>query len=83
MLPPPAIVTTGGDFGFRTNGFSFSLSGIAGQRLIIETSTNLINWVAIATNTLGPTPLLFTDPGSALFPYRFLSPAETVNTGKG
>jgi uncharacterized delta-60 repeat protein len=70
-LPPPAIGTAGGAFGFQTNGFGFNLSGVAGQTVVIECSTNLVNWTALATNFLGTGPLYFSDSGCTNFPMRF------------
>jgi hypothetical protein len=60
-----------GNFGFRANQFGFSLSGSAEQVLVIEGSTNLVNWLPLQTNTLGSNPLYFSDPGSSGMSYRF------------
>jgi uncharacterized delta-60 repeat protein len=70
-LPVPAIGPAGGAFGFQTNRFGFGLSGIAGQTVVIEASTNLAVWSALATNTLGLGPLYFSDPSTTNFPQRF------------
>jgi hypothetical protein len=73
---PPIILTDDGSFGFRTNEFGvnqfgFNLTGMTGQTVVIEASTNLVNWFALATNTLGAAPLYFSDPGSTNFPVCF------------
>jgi uncharacterized delta-60 repeat protein len=69
FLPPPAI--SGGAMGFQAGRFGFNLSGVAGQTAIIEASTNLLNWTALATNAIGAGPLYFSDPASPNFPWRF------------
>jgi hypothetical protein len=71
VLPPPALLAADGAIGFRTNGFGFNLAGVAGQNVVVECSTNLVNWTALATNTLGTGPLYFSDPASGNFPQRF------------
>ena len=71
VLPPPALLAADGALGFRTNAFGFSLAGVAGQNVVVESSTNLVNWTALATNTLGTGSLYFSDPASGNFPQRF------------
>lgn len=44
-------------------GFGFQIVGAEGRLLIIEESLDLVRWQPIATNVLGPAPLLFKDPG--------------------
>jgi uncharacterized delta-60 repeat protein len=70
-LPLPAIGTTDGDLGFQTNQFGFSLTGVPGQTVVIQASTNLAAWTPLATNVLGTGPLYFSDPGSTDSPQRF------------
>ena len=60
-----------GALGLRTNGFGFNLAGVAGQNVVVESSTDLVNWTALSTNTLGNGPLYFSDPASGNFPQRF------------
>jgi hypothetical protein len=67
----PAILVNDGSFGVRTNRFGFNLSGTAGQVVIVEGSTNLLNWLPLQTNTLGSGPFYFSDPGTGAFPWRF------------
>jgi hypothetical protein len=45
--------------------------GVAGQNVVIEASTNLVNWVPLATNRLGTDPLYFSDPASTNLSQRF------------
>ena len=69
-LPPPALAP-GGSAGFQSNCFTFNLAAVAGQTVIIEASTNLVNWSALSTNTLESGLFLFSDPTSTNFLERF------------
>jgi hypothetical protein len=60
----PAIMTTDGAFGMRSNRFGFNIAGVSGQLIVVESSTNLIQWLPLQTNTLGSSPLYFSDPNS-------------------
>jgi hypothetical protein len=56
----------------RTNGaVSFQVNGPQGTTFIVQASTNLANWLNIATNTLGAVPTTFVDPVAEQFPTRF------------
>lgn len=50
------------------NGFGFNVGGITGTPYAVETSTNLIDWQSILTNTA---PFTFTDTNVSSFPQRF------------
>jgi len=53
----------------RSSGqFSFTVSGVAGQRYVVQASTNLLNWIPLQTNTL---PFLFTDTNAVKFKQRY------------
>jgi len=54
-----------------TGPFGFNASGPAGQVVIIESSPDLKNWTPVQTNTLGATPITFTDSQSAMQPNAF------------
>jgi uncharacterized delta-60 repeat protein len=73
VAPPsaPVILTSDGHFGFGTNGFGFNLSTAAGQTIVVEASTNLLNWAPLATNLMGSGPFYFSDPRTGAFPARF------------
>jgi hypothetical protein len=71
VLPVPAILVGGSNFGYTTNGFGFDLAGVAGQTVVIEGSTNLSVWTALATNTLESGLYYFTDPLATNSPCRF------------
>lgn len=59
---PPTIVVNDDRFGIRTNRFGFNVSGAAGQVIVVEMSTNLLDWNALATNTVGSDPYYVSDP---------------------
>ena len=50
---------------------NLNLVGELGRTVVIEASTNLVNWTALATNLLGASPCCFIDPGSTNSPARF------------
>jgi sugar lactone lactonase YvrE len=60
--PPPTILLNDGTFGVRSNRFGFSVSASAGQVVVVETSTDLVNWTGLATITVGASPFYFSDP---------------------
>ena len=51
--------------------FEFNIIGNAGQIVALEGSTDLLNWTALATNTIANGPLFFTDAGSTTLAWRF------------
>jgi len=51
--------------------FGFSLSGRPGQIAVVETSTNLVDWVPAYTNTLLTGFYYFTDPATPPAPSKF------------
>jgi hypothetical protein len=59
------------DCRWATGCMAFDLVGEPGHMLVVEASTNLQDWTAIATNALDSVPLPFTDPHAAQFPQRF------------
>ncbi len=69
ILPAPVFGANG--MGFMTNGFGFNLAGVAGQTLVIECSTNLSIWTALATNTFESGVFYFTDAGATNSSCRF------------
>jgi hypothetical protein len=70
-LPPPSIRVGDGSAGVRQGRFGFNLAGILGQTVVIETSTNLMTWASLATNSIVTNLFYFSDPGSANSPRRF------------
>ena len=48
--------------------FSFAVTGVTGKVYVVQASTNLVNWVAIQTNTA---PFVFVDTNAVHFHQRF------------
>jgi hypothetical protein len=70
VVPPPVIVVNDGNFGLRTNHFGFDVTGGPGD-LVVEGSTNLSTWVALATNKISAAPFYFSDSTPATLARRF------------
>ncbi len=70
-VPPPIIHTADASFGFINGLFGFNLSGPAGWRVIVQGSTNLLDWTPVGTNWLGTSPVYFSDPESSVYNQRF------------
>jgi len=71
MLTPgvtPPVLTT---LGFTNGYFRLRITGTTGQSIVTEGSTNLTQWVAVATNLLSEDSIEFIDPQSAETPFRF------------
>jgi len=51
--------------------FQFTLTGQTGLRYVIEASTNLVDWVPLATNNAVGAKIIFTDAAAANLPERF------------
>ncbi|HEY3915248.1 MAG TPA: leucine-rich repeat domain-containing protein [Verrucomicrobiae bacterium] len=66
---PPQILS--GSAGIRSGNFAFTLAGITNQTVIVQASTNLINWQPLWTNTLSATNVIFTDSQWTNYPARF------------
>jgi hypothetical protein len=67
----PAILASEGGFGITANQFGFDVAGLVGQVIVLEGSTNLMNWVPLQTNQIGTVPLPLNDPSPEEFPQRF------------
>jgi hypothetical protein len=57
--------------GIVSNGVGFNLSGMQGQTVIFEASTNLTSWIPIRTNLLLTGYYYFNDPNWTNFSQRF------------
>ena len=68
--PCPVAVSLG-NVGVVANQFGFDISGNSNQVVVVEASTNLVSWTALATNTLGAATLHFIDPDWTNFQQRF------------
>jgi hypothetical protein len=67
----PAILVNDGSFGVRSNHFGFNLRAGAGQAVVVQTSTDLVSWTDLATNTVGASPFYFSDSAPPNSPCRF------------
>lgn len=57
--------------GVVLNQFGFDIAGGSNQVVLIEASTDLVSWTALATNTLDSGPLHFNDLIWTNFQQRF------------
>jgi uncharacterized delta-60 repeat protein len=71
VVPAPIILAEDERFGLHDGRFGFRIGGKGGWEVVVETSTNLVNWSSISTNTLGGIPFEFSDPESTMVKGRF------------
>jgi hypothetical protein len=50
--PAPQILGSGLGLGTGSNGFQFTISWATNTAVVVEASTNLLNWTPVTTNTL-------------------------------
>jgi hypothetical protein len=67
----PPQIASGGSIGVQSGGFGFTIAGVTHSTVIVEASTNFINWQPIWTNTLSGASINFTDPQWKNYPHRF------------
>jgi sugar lactone lactonase YvrE len=67
---PAVIVTFGPGLGFNGGRFGFALTGPAGQLVVVETSSDLVSWLPVWTNSFTD-PVHFSDPQTGLHSSRF------------
>jgi hypothetical protein len=65
--PPPPLALS--NLAFTNNQFQFDVTGEQTRSAIVYGSSNLVNWVSLATNTIGP--FHFLAPASPPSPLRF------------
>ena len=71
-LVPPRIITDDSSFGLLSNVFGFKIDAAPGQFVVIQTSTNLIDWSPILTNQADSSGLImFSEPSSPPLPWLF------------
>ncbi len=64
---PPVLLAPG----VQNDQFGFTVSGYPGQTVIVQASTNLVQWDSLATNKLAGTTFDFADESSPGQPQRF------------
>jgi BspA type Leucine rich repeat region (6 copies) len=69
MLCPPQIAP--GSAGMKPGGFGFTLTCLTNQTIVVEASTNLVNWQPIWTNSPPGASNNFLDPEWVNHPRRF------------
>jgi hypothetical protein len=72
MLGAPAPqIGGGGSIGVQSGNFSFTVAGANNQTIVVEVSTNLVDWQPVWTNTLSGASATFTDSQWTNYPARF------------
>ncbi len=79
LYPVFAPVFPAGGVTYTNGTFGLQVSGLYGEGYVLQTSTNLVNWVSVQTNAPSPNPGVslptnqfnFSDPGARNFPRRF------------
>jgi hypothetical protein len=67
----PVILTNGTSLAMSNGLFGFNLTAAAGQPVVVDASTDLVTWLSIWTNTVGPGVLPFCDPQCGAYSNRF------------
>ncbi|MBU6399494.1 MAG: PKD domain-containing protein [Verrucomicrobia bacterium] len=57
----PSVDLGQGNLGFVAGQFHFQIAGPDGQQVIVQASTNLLNWLSLSTNTIAGGSFGFTD----------------------
>lgn len=68
---PPRIITSGTNFGVANRRFGFDIAGLPGQTIVVDASTNLVNWTPVITNAIVSDPVYFSDPNTTNYLERF------------
>jgi hypothetical protein len=67
----PQTQTSGASFGVQTIQFGFILTGNSNLIVVVEASTNLVDWQPVQTNTLTTGSAYFSDPQWTNYPSRY------------
>lgn len=71
ISPMVYIANSPTSLGFTNGGFSFKIIGPTGQDVVVQASSNLVDWLPIQTNQVGDQPFQFADSEGDLWPTRF------------
>jgi hypothetical protein len=61
---------------FDEGGFELQVEGLPNATYVLQTSTNLTDWISIDTNSSGTGTLFFTDPINTNSPQQFYRIAQ-------
>jgi hypothetical protein len=75
---PPQI---SGGIGIQSGNFGFTLTSVTNQTVMVEASTNLVNWQPVWTTILSGASTNFTDAQWTNFPRRFYRAAYAYTVG--
>ena len=67
----PQAQTTSASFGVQKNQFGFNINWASGQTVVVDASTNLLDWQPVQTNILTSGSARFSDPQWTNYPGRF------------
>lgn len=70
-LPGPAQITGNGGIDPGSGNFGFAITATSGQTIVIESSSNLVDWLPLWTNTLSSASTNFIDPQWSDYGSRF------------
>ncbi len=70
-LNGPVIVVDDGQFGIRANGFGFKVTCNSTASVVVEASTDFMQWTPLSTNSLSSNSTFFIDPNWTQTPRRF------------
>ena len=62
MLGSAPLKISGGTAGIFTNEFGFIITGASNEVMVVQVSSDLLNWTPLKTNNLAGTPLIFSIP---------------------
>jgi autotransporter-associated beta strand protein len=71
VIVNPVTQPTASAVSYVNGQFSLTVSGDTGPDYILQTSTDLINWQSVLTNSSPATPFTFTDTNAAAVPTQF------------
>jgi len=71
MLGAPEPQIGASSAAVKPSGFGFTITGVTNQMIVVEASTNLVNWQPIWTNRLSAVFTNFVDSQWLNYPHRF------------
>ncbi len=70
-MSAPQIMAADGSFWFASNQFGFNIVPPVGQAIVVDGSSNLVDWIPLLTNPGSGAPFYFFDPASTNLSWRF------------